>query len=114
MRLTAPGATPEQLAAGEAAARAYLDAQGVTLEQVCEAWAIYENWVTGARKRSDRPPKEGEDIRAIFAEAGRIAVDTALPEQAGSGHWRGQLEPFEVGPTVDRWRGSFDPDSVPF
>lgn len=102
MFLTVPGATPEQLKAGLAAAQAFLDSKGVTMAQVIEAEMLYEQWVEGCMGPDDMPPEEGEQIRQVFKEAGRIAIDAACPELVGAAYRRGvyQLEAYETGPTV--------------
>lgn len=100
LRLTAIGASPQQIAEGEAAARAYLDSRGITMDHVSWAWAIYEHWVEGCAGPDDMPPDEGADIREAWGEAQRIAYETVSPHLKGYDLYPGgyRLE-WDAGPS---------------
>lgn len=89
MKLIAEGASSVQIAAGQIAATTFLDACGVTMDEVRRARSVYERWIEGCPGPDDKPPGEGAEIRRVWGQAQTLAIVTACPHLAGAHFLRG-------------------------
>lgn len=117
MKLIAEGASSLQIAAGEIAATTFLDACGVTLDQVAWAWSVCDRWIEGCSGPDNTPLKEGAEIRRLWGEARALAIATACPRRAGDhlSHSTCQLYWYDPAPPrVERWARFITDEETPF
>ena len=94
MVLEVPGASPEELSAGIAAAQAFLDAHQLTPMDAAIAMGELETWDDGGIDEESALPEGPSRIADLWGQAQTIAIETAWANRAGEPPQGSRLSPF--------------------
>lgn len=94
MVLEVPGASPEELKAGIAAAQAFLDAHHLTPMDAAIALGELEMWDDGGIDEESALPEEPGRVAELWGQAQAIAIETAWAKRPGEPPQGSRLSPF--------------------
>ncbi|MER9332892.1 hypothetical protein NKJ06_02565 [Mesorhizobium sp. M0293] len=78
--LTVPGASPEEIARGIAAAQAVLDRAGITAIEAAEGLFALEGWDDASFPDEGEPTEEEDEAASAWMEASRAALDACCAD----------------------------------